>query len=203
MSRFVKEGFRALLHAFVAAGVLAASLPAPLAEMAETERAFARRAAQVGVRDAFLEFFAEDSIRFDAEPGPARPALLRQTPQPPSVVELTWEPRLGDVAASGEIGYLTGPATRVLHADPAQPVATIVYFSIWRRQANGAFKVLIDQGISTPTAARFAPGFVRADASDRYIGSAADAQSTLAAADRSSAPALARDARIYRDGCCR
>jgi hypothetical protein len=121
-------------------------------------------------------------------------------PQPPSVVELIWEPRLGDIAASGEIGYLTGPGSRIVHTDPAQPVTELVYFSIWKRQANGAFRVLIDQGIATPAAAAFAPGFNRADASDRYTGSASDAQSTLAAADRANAPPLARDGRVYRDG---
>ncbi len=180
--------------------VLAADVPAPLVEMADTERAFAKRAAQVGVRDSFLEFFADDAIRFDGAPQPAKPFLQQLKPQPPSVVELSWEPRFGDVAASGELGYLTGPASRVVHSDPAAPVTELAYFSIWKRQATGAFRVIIDQGITTPSAAPFAPGLTRADAADRYTGVAADAQATLAAADRSPAPPLAGDGRLYRDG---
>ena len=185
---------------FATAAVLAADLPAPLVEMADVERAFAARAGQVGIRDSFLEFFADAAVRFDAEPGPAKPFLERLKPQPPSVVELVWEPRFGDVASSGELGYLTGPASRIVQGDPSAPVAQLAYFSIWKRQANGAFRVVIDQGIATPSAPAFAPGLTRADAADRYSGPPADAMRTLAAADRANAPPLAADGRLYRDG---
>ena len=187
---------------FFAAALLLAplALPPALTEMADTERAFARRAAEVGVRDSFLEFVADDAIRFDAEPGPARPFLEKLKPQPASVVELLWEPRFGDIAASGELGYLTGPASRIVHSDPNQPVTELQYFSIWKRQPNGRFRVYIDQGITTPRAAAFGAGLERADASDRYSGSDAGARETLALADRAPAPPAARDARVLRDG---
>jgi ketosteroid isomerase-like protein len=188
------------LLVLAAALVLAADLPAPFVEMANTERAFAARAAQVGVRDSFLEFFADEAVRFDARPGPAKPALQRAASQPPSVVELVWEPRFGDIAASGELGYLTGPASRIVHADPAPPRAELVYFSIWRRQPDGRFRVVIDQGIATPAAAPFAPGLTRASARDRFTGSPANATETLSQADRANAPPLAADGRLHRDG---
>jgi len=167
--------------------------------MADTERAFARRAAQVGVRDSFLEFFADAAIRFGDAPEPAKPFLQQIKPQPPSVVELLWEPRIGDVAASGELGWLSGPASRIVHGAPV-PVTELAYFSIWQRQANGAFRVLIDQGITTPTAPAFATEFTRVDATDRYVGASGDGQATLAAADRANGPPLAPDGRLYRDG---
>lgn len=188
---------RALIAAVLATAV--ADLPTSLTEMADTERAFARRAAQVGVRDSFLEFFADDAIRFGNAPEPAKPFLQQLKPQPASVVELLWEPRVGDVAASGELGWLSGPASRIVHGAPV-PVTELAYFSIWKRQANGAFRVLIDQGITTPTAAPFEVDFRRVDSSDRYAGSAADAQAKLAAADRAGTPPLATDGRLYRDG---
>src|SRR5205809_5146073 len=109
---------RVVAAALLAAAVLGAG-PAALAAMVEAERAFARRAGEVGVRDSFLEFFADDAIRFAEAPGPAKTFLRGLTPQPPSVVELAWAPRFGDVAASGELGYLTGPATRIVRGDPA------------------------------------------------------------------------------------
>lgn len=190
-----------MLRPLLALAVVLATvdLPKPLTDMADTERAFARRAAQVGVRDSFLEFFADDAIRFGEAPEPAKPFLQRVKAQPPSVVELLWEPRIGDVAASGELGWLSGPASRIVHGAEA-PVTELVYFSIWKRQPDGAFRVLIDQGISTPTAASFDATFTRVDASDRYAGAAADAQTKLAAADRASTPPLASDGRLYRDG---
>jgi ketosteroid isomerase-like protein len=190
-----------MLRMLIAAllSLAAADLPKPLTEMADTERAFARRAAQVGVRDSFLEFFADDAIRFGEGPEPARPYLQQVKAQPPSVVELLWEPRVGDVAASGELGWLSGPASRIVHGADV-PVTELAYFSIWKRQANGAFRVLIDQGITTPSAPDFADGFTRVDARDRYAGSAADAEKKLAAADRDATPPLAADGRLYRDG---
>jgi len=87
-----------------------------------------------------------------------------------------------------------------VHADPAQPVTELAYFSIWKRQADGTFKVYIDQGITTPRAVTFADGFTRADASDRYSGRGTDAKATLQRADRERTPVLTKDARVYRDG---
>jgi len=93
----------------------------------------------------------------------ATPFLQRLQLQPCSVVELAWEPRVGDVAANGDIGCLTGPGARIVHSDPAAPVTELVYFTVWKRQAGGSFRVFIDQGIATPSAAAFAPAFRRAE----------------------------------------
>ncbi|HMD34951.1 MAG TPA: hypothetical protein VKH42_08290, partial [Vicinamibacterales bacterium] len=192
------------------------ALPPALTLMVETERAFAKRAAEVGIRDSFLQFFADDAIRFGEAPGPAK-AFLRAAPsQPASVVELSWEPRFGDAAASGELGYLTGPATRIVHRDPAPPPTSLCYFSIWKKQPDGTdtvYRVFIDQGITTPEPVTFAAGFTRAAASDRFTGNASNARATLERADRALVNdaarvplsdvykrALASDGRIYRDG---
>jgi len=187
--------------------------PPDLTQMVDAERAFARRASEVGVRDSFLEFFADDAIRFADAPAPAKAFFKGLPSQPPSVVELSWEPRFGDVAASGELGYLTGPATRVVHRDPPPPPASLCYFSIWKKQADGTFKVFIDQGISTPEPVSFPAGFTRAAAADRFTGDARDARATLQRADRALLNdaarlaladaykrALASDGRLYRDG---
>jgi ketosteroid isomerase-like protein len=113
---------------------------------------------------------------------------------------LIWEPRFGDIAASGELGYLTGPASRIVHTDPQQPVTELAYFSIWKRQPDGTFKVFIDQGITTPQAVTFPDGFTRADASNRYTGNGADGNFTLSKADSTKPPPMVGDAHVYRDG---
>jgi len=76
-----------MFRPLIAALVLALQVPVPLSEMADAERAFARRASQLGVRDSFLEFFADDAVRFDEQPSAAKPFLEKLKPQPPSVVE--------------------------------------------------------------------------------------------------------------------
>jgi ketosteroid isomerase-like protein len=162
--------------------------PTPeLQALVDTERAFARRATVKGLRDSFLEYFAEDSIALvpGAEPAPAR---LRALPaQPFSDLEITWEPRLGDIALSNDIGWLTGPSTIIDHT-AAQPVPRFGnYLSIWRRQPDGRWRVYIDIGVNVPELPTFEPGFTRMPFRNRYTGQdgKSAATGTLAQADQS------------------
>src|SRR5690349_4583493 len=82
--------------------------PPALLKMAEAERAFSKRASDATPREAFIEFFADESVSFQPEPGSARERLRKQPAPPPGAIAFQWEPRTGDVAASGDLGYLTG-----------------------------------------------------------------------------------------------
>jgi ketosteroid isomerase-like protein len=156
----------------------------PLEAMAATERAFAQRATVVGWKQAFLEYFADDAIAFAGDTTAPAKDGLRAAPDPPRDVQLLWEPRFGDAAASGELGYLTGPSTTINPARNNGAPRYGNYTSIWKRQPDGTFKVIIDVGVNVPGEPPFAPGFVRAPGS-RYSGadSVEDATRTLAAAD--------------------
>lgn len=122
--------------------------------MAEAERAFARMALEKGIREAFIENFADDAVGFYPNVMNAREFYRNQPPTPPSV-RLEWEPRLGDVARSGELGWLTGPFTRT-STDTSQPTRHGCYFSIWARKPNRPWKVLMDVGVPTPQPCVFA-----------------------------------------------
>ncbi|MGE3888257.1 MAG: hypothetical protein AB7H81_17625, partial [Vicinamibacterales bacterium] len=113
----------------------ASSLPAALVAMAETERAFSRRASETTPREAFIEFFADESVSFQPDPGPARERLRKQPLPKPGTPAFQWEPRTGDVAASGDLGYLTGP---VRYPQPDGSVRHGCYFSVWKKQADGS-----------------------------------------------------------------
>lgn len=167
-----------------------AAIPAALQEMAETERAFANRAREVTVREAFIEFFADESVAFEPDPTPARESLRKRTqPQTPGF-QLLWEPRFGDIAASGDLGYLTGPTETIV---PGQPVRYGNYFSVWKRQANGEFRVILDLGGGTPRRAAYAPGFTRAASTGTWKGVDATpiADASLLAADKAFSAAVA------------
>jgi ketosteroid isomerase-like protein len=160
------------------------SLPPALLKMADTERAFARRARETTVRQAFIDFFADESVGFSPDPEPAREALKKQnTPQPPGF-ELHWEPRLGDIAASGDLGYLTGPAEYI---NPGKPNTYTCYFSVWKQQPDGEFR-----GIPTPEKTPFAPGFVRSPARASWKGkeSRDGAEKSLMETDQAFAEAI-------------
>ena len=186
---------------------------AALRQMVDTERAFAKRATAIGWKQAFLEYFADDAVGFDGVNSGSAKDQIRQIPDPPKDAQLLWEPRYGDIAASGELGWLTGPSTSINPARNNGAPRYGNYASVWKVQPDGTFMVIIDIGINTPEEVRFADGFTRAPSADRYTGrrggnakqSLADAELTLTkAAIRSQADAyrgrLAAGARLHRPG---
>jgi ketosteroid isomerase-like protein len=194
------KGATGLIFSLAAAlSVLAAVLSAQgrsdltaLQAIADTERAFAQRATVVGWKQAFLEYFAEDAIAFAGEGTAPAKEGLRAAPDPPRDLQLLWEPRVGDAAASGELGYLTGPSTTINPARNNGAPRYGNYTSIWKRQPDGSFKVIIDVGVNVPDEPPFAPGFTRAASASRYTGteSVEAATEALSSADSS----LNRDA---------
>ena len=162
--------------AAVPAAVAPAATPATpdagdaMTELADAERAFARETAKVGIRAGFLAWFARDAIGFQPALGNAWDQISsRPAPPNPTAVQLEWEPRTGDVAASGDLGWLTGPSTFTL-PDGTHRYGN--YLSIWKKTADG-WRVHIDVGANAPSPVEFAPGFVRmpVSADGRWSGS--------------------------------
>jgi len=194
----MKRTFLSLAFIVTSAAATAAQAlsPAALQEMADTERAFAHAATVNGWRAAFMEFFAPDAVTFTPEPGPVHPGLRSRPVRPFSEEALTWEPRTGDVAASGDLGWLTGPSTFIDHT--ATPPTTMHgnYLSIWKRLADGTWRVFIDVGTTTNAAVPFPQGFHRMPVASRYSGSdntQAASKATLLAADRQLNERVASD----------
>jgi ketosteroid isomerase-like protein len=199
-------GMKTLVAAALAAAVVAAAgqerMPDALQSMADTERAFAQACTQKGIRDSFLEYFAADSIAFNPAPISATERLRQRPARPFTELELRWEPRLGDVAASGELGWLTGPSTFTDHTTAGSKPQPGNYLSVWRREPDGRWRVFIDIGSQPPDPVSFAPGFTRFEFPSRYSGSSSRDAGTksLAAADHALNAAIAKDApAAYRD----
>jgi ketosteroid isomerase-like protein len=210
-----------------AAGAAAAApagggdLAAARAALAEAERAFSRLSQREGVRAAFLAYLAADAVLFRPGPVPGR-EFIEARPSPP--VELTWWPVYVEVAASGDLGYTTGPyVLRETGAGPGGETQNGYYVTVWRRQADGAWKVVADLGATTPPpagsdaaaggevghgrigggapAGRGLPALAEAAqhallAADRGFGGDATAHGARAA----YMGVIADDARFYRDG---
>jgi ketosteroid isomerase-like protein len=156
--------------------------------VAATERRFAAAARELGWRAAFLEYFAEDSIALTPDPESARERLKTRPVRPFSEEELTWEPKAGDVAASGELAWLTGPST-FIDRTAAQPKPSYGnYLSIWKKQKDGRWRVFIDIGTNVPSPVPFPTWFTHVTAVPRYLdrteASASTASAALVAADR-------------------
>ncbi len=174
---------------------------APLEALVATERAFAQRATVVGWKQAFLDYFADDAVAFAGNASAPAKEGLRAAPDPPKDLQLLWEPRWGDVAASGDLGFLTGPSKNINPARNNGAPRHGNYTSIWKRQADGSYKVVIDVGVNVPGEPPFAPGFTRTPAASRWTGrdSLDGATAALADADASvNRGALAGQASGYQ-----
>ncbi len=152
-----------LAGALILAGLVhaQAGISKELQALVDTERAFAQAATRSGIRDSFLEYFADDAIAFNPQPISATERLRGRPSRPFSDYELRWEPRTGDIASSGELGWLTGPSTFLDHTSPDATPRHGNYLSVWRRQGTGPWRVLIDIGSDPPAQVPFDPGFTR------------------------------------------
>lgn len=112
------------------------------ASLVEAERAFARSAAAIGARDAFLAFLADDAILFRPRPTNGKEFLATQ---PASPGLLAWEPVFADVSRAGDLGFTTGPWFYRPDAT-AGAIAHGQYFTVWKLQPDDAWKVAIDHG---------------------------------------------------------
>jgi ketosteroid isomerase-like protein len=152
-NRRINESRNALVSA-VQSGAADAS---PLQRMAATERAFAAATAEIGVRDGFLAFFADDAIGLRAGTDGASATVvrakdgLRARPldRLPLATRLIWAPFTGHVSADGTLGWLTGgfASVNVLSGDI---LGNGAYFSVWKRQTDGSWRVWLDEGVSLP-----------------------------------------------------
>lgn len=141
--------FAAACLAAVPFAAFAAALPPAQQELFDTERAFVQLAAEKGFRDSFYAYFADDGVAFNPHPFRVRIALASQPPTPPPM-GADWAPVYGDVSAAGDLGWNTGP---LLYAGRnGQPDRHGMFFSVWKRQSNGTFKVVLDIGTDTPNA---------------------------------------------------
>jgi hypothetical protein len=137
----------------LATAAAAAPPSAGLAPVIAAERAFAARAAVVGVAPSFLEYMGDEAIVFSPDPLLAR-AVYGAQPAPKLPKDggtlLNWWPSFAGVARSGDLGFTTGPAT--INGKPPG----IFYFTVWARQPNGGWKWIFDGGIDAD--GKTAPG---------------------------------------------
>jgi ketosteroid isomerase-like protein len=184
-----------------------------LRSLIDAELAFARMGLEQGIRAAFLANFSKDGVIF--EPAPARLVetwSARPVNPNPKALKLEWEPAQAGIAKSLDMGYTTGPF-KLTDTTREAPPKHGVFFSVWRRDAAGVWKVALDMGIGTPQAVDFVP--MGAAPRPRYKGKADGATQqkallarearTLATAGAAAtagtyADTLAPDARLHRDG---
>ena len=123
-----------------------ADLKGAFDSLVQAERGFARLSVEKGMRDAFLANLNDQSILFRPQAVPGKAWMEKS---PPIAAQLSWEPAFADIAKSGDLGYTTGP-WQVRRTPNDTPADFGHYVTIWKKQSDGAWKIVLDIGISHP-----------------------------------------------------
>lgn len=131
-----------LLQGSVAMNSAAEDIEALEAEVSATETAFARTMADRDF-DAFKSFLAEDTIFFTGETPLRGSSAVAEAWNPlfeSADAPFSWAPVTVVVQDGGQLALSTGPIF-----DPGGKQVA-VYNSIWRREADGRWKIIFDKG---------------------------------------------------------
>lgn len=110
----------------------------------------------------FVSFYAEDAVvMMEDSPDVSGLAGIREAivgmMQDPAFA-LSFEPANVVVARSGDVAYETGPYSLTTTGPDKKPATESGhYVAVWRRQADGTWKVAVDAPISDPPAPPPAP----------------------------------------------
>ena len=121
----------------------------------EADRAFSRDVGERGA-EAWVSWFADDGAQIQPGAGEVRGKeairqLMAGLDDPD--FSLRWEPLRADIAASGDLGWTTGEYVSEGKGPDGEPRrGQGRYVSIWRKQADGSWKVVMDLG--NPTASK-------------------------------------------------
>ncbi len=186
-----------------------------LMSLIDVERSFARLSVEKGVQASFLAWFADDGIIFQPHPVNLKESWGgRPAPKEPPPTVLNWAPIYGDISMAGDLGYSTGPFVIVDRSPQKRPPQHGVFFSIWKKQKDGNWRVVVDLGVQLEGA--FAPldaEYRRAPVAarkhplprDKALAGMLEAEgyfleSARSGAEKAWSECLSSHARIYRPG---
>jgi ketosteroid isomerase-like protein len=115
-------------------------------EMMNTDREFSKMSEEKGMKNAFIEYLDSNGVllRSNRLPIAGADAIDYLLQQNDTDYILTWEPRDGTVAQSGELGYTYG-----IYAIRPSKKDTVIYgsyVSIWKKEKDGTWKYVLDSG---------------------------------------------------------
>ena len=115
-----------------------------LRSLVEAEKSFAATSVERGIRESFLQFFAENSIIFAPEPKNGKKFY---TYYEDKGRRLNWRPIFATISSSAELGVTTGPWEMGKSKTEPAPIAFGDFLSVWRKQLDNSWKVIVDVGV--------------------------------------------------------
>ncbi len=114
--------------------------------MLEADRSFSRLSEEKGMKAAFIEYIDSNGVllRPNEVPVIGADAIDYLIQLNDSNYVLTWHPKTGIVAQSGELGYTYGIYT--LRPSEKDTLLYGTYVTIWKKQSDGRWKFVLDSG---------------------------------------------------------
>ena len=116
----------------------------------QLEADFAHAVAEHG-HAAFVDYFADEGVELVDGGGISTREEIRKQPAWPEGTTLTWTPVHGDMSTSGDLGYTYGNYVFTSKNKEGKTVSSYgKHMSVWKKQKNGKWKVVVDMGNSSP-----------------------------------------------------
>jgi ketosteroid isomerase-like protein len=138
-----------------------ASAPNPLADttlspgkalLFDLEARFAKATAEGGGK-AFALWFADDAVTLSNGQAPVhgREAIAKEATWLPKDYQLTWTPTEATLSPTGDMGYTWGHYEGHSRDANGNPIVTTGrYMTIWRKESDGSWKVVLDASNEEP-----------------------------------------------------
>ncbi|MFM6926794.1 MAG: YybH family protein [Ferruginibacter sp.] len=115
-------------------------------EMMNADRAFSKMCEEKGMKAAFIEYLDSNGVLLRPNHLPIAGAdavdfLIQQNDDD---YTMTWEPKNGVIARSGELGYTYG--IYALRPSAKDTIIYGTYVSIWKKEKGGTWKYVLDSG---------------------------------------------------------
>ena len=115
-------------------------------DLMNTDRAFSKMSEEKGMKAAFIDYLDSNGVllRPNRLPIAGADAVDFLIQQNDSDYTLSWEPRNGAIAKSGELGYTFG--IYALRPSKKDTIIYGTYVSIWKKDIKGIWKYVLDSG---------------------------------------------------------
>ena len=117
-----------------------------LESVRETEKSFARLAADAGLQEAFTAYAHPDAVLNRGELIKGKDAIHDYYGDPAfEFIRLKWEPSFVDISSSGDMAYTYGPYELIrTDSTGAETRNTGIFHTVWKRMSDGSWKYVYD-----------------------------------------------------------
>ena len=120
-----------------------------VSSLVAAENYFAATVKEEGIRNGFLKVSDNETVVFRPNAVKAEAFYAKKQIDPG---ELIWEPSYARISRSGDWGFTTGPYIYTANSDSSKSYGQ--YFSIWRANKKGVWKLALDLGTPHPKPAK-------------------------------------------------